>query len=222
MTLIRHGQPVITRLSPHNANTRFIKSKTNQGGGGGEPIFLDTFTDTNGTALASHTPDVGGAWTDVTPGWEIQGNKAQSTTNLSISTMDAGESDVLLESIIQSDTPEASVGFILRYTNDSNYWFTLLRIQAIDPDDKLIRLFERNAGSNTVRASAAVTTAINTDYKTVFICDDETITGYVDDVNKITYGSATLNKTATVYGLRKSDTAYTDSHDNFAVYPRSG
>lgn len=34
----------------------------------------DTFTDANGTAIASHTPEVGGPWTSPNPGCVIQSN----------------------------------------------------------------------------------------------------------------------------------------------------
>lgn len=38
-------------------------------------LLLDKFTDTNGTALNAHDPDVGGPWTQVGAGLVIQGNK---------------------------------------------------------------------------------------------------------------------------------------------------
>jgi hypothetical protein len=34
-------------------------------------LFADRFDAVNGTALAAHTPDVGGPWVDDTPGWQI-------------------------------------------------------------------------------------------------------------------------------------------------------
>jgi hypothetical protein len=44
-------------------------------------FLTDLFTDANGTDLASHTPDLGGAWTEAgAASCSIQGNKAQGIT----------------------------------------------------------------------------------------------------------------------------------------------
>jgi len=48
----------------------------------------DLFTGVNGTALASHTPNVGGPWDDIDAGWEIQGNKCQADVNEAWSSID--------------------------------------------------------------------------------------------------------------------------------------
>lgn len=55
-----------------------------------EPVLEDLFTDADGTALAAHTPNVGGPWTDSIAGWEIQGNKASAANNPSESIVPVG------------------------------------------------------------------------------------------------------------------------------------
>jgi hypothetical protein len=41
-------------------------------------VVSDTFTATNGTALASHAPETGGAWVDDQPGFVLNGNRVNS------------------------------------------------------------------------------------------------------------------------------------------------
>lgn len=43
--------------------------------------LLDNFVGANGTALASHSPDTGGPWTDQSAGWQIESNAAQANTD---------------------------------------------------------------------------------------------------------------------------------------------
>jgi hypothetical protein len=51
------------------------------------PQLFDTFQGVNGTALAAHTPNVGGPWVSGTAGWQIQSNHAKQM-------VDAAESHV--------------------------------------------------------------------------------------------------------------------------------
>ena len=235
MTLIRHGQPVITRVSPHNANTRFIKSKTNQGGGGGGPIVLDTFTDTNGTALASHTPDVdtvGGGWTSAYGTQEIDTNKVKATTyvsfhgsSFSVAKIDASIADVFIEMTgnpyqfgagIDVDYPE----ICLRIDSGGDWWSIQLNVDG----DKL-RIIQRESTTNTERAFSSVTINSGTDYKVTAIADSADITAFIDDADSCTYGSATMNQTETNHGLSITYNGSGNGNariDNFAIYPRSG
>lgn len=48
-------------------------------------ILQDKFTGPNGTALAAHSPNIGGPWTDGTPGLKIQGNKLTGSGAVGIS-----------------------------------------------------------------------------------------------------------------------------------------
>jgi len=43
--------------------------------------LFDQFYGSNGTALAAHTPDVGGPWVDDTPGLQIQGNTLEQSVD---------------------------------------------------------------------------------------------------------------------------------------------
>lgn len=46
------------------------------------PMLLDNFVGVNGTALAAHSPDVGGPWVSGTAGWVIESNKLTVIANL--------------------------------------------------------------------------------------------------------------------------------------------
>lgn len=45
----------------------------------------DRFTGANGTALAAHTPNIGGPWVDFTPGLQLAGNKLTGTNATALS-----------------------------------------------------------------------------------------------------------------------------------------
>lgn len=67
--------------------------------GGTVTLFYDTFTDTNGTAITAHTPDidtVGGGWAVyLSSGFEIQSNKCVNSTGGSKGCIcDVGDGDV--------------------------------------------------------------------------------------------------------------------------------
>lgn len=53
-------------------------------------VLLDTFEDADGVALADHSPEIGGPYTDDTPGWEILGNKLVETSASQVATFPFG------------------------------------------------------------------------------------------------------------------------------------
>ena len=81
-----------------------------------------TFTDSNDTAIADYTPEVGGAWIADVGTWQIQTNAAQSTAlagGIAIATVDAGVINVL-----QTASPSVAggvAGVIVRYADADNY-----------------------------------------------------------------------------------------------------
>ena len=90
--------------------------------GGSEPlptyIVQDTFTDTNGVLIPSHTPDidtVGGGWTDSfgnTPKPTIQSNQFDNTNTGASSqhVIDSGQADLIIEAtLVTTSTPAAGV-----------------------------------------------------------------------------------------------------------------
>ena len=176
------------------------------------PTVLDTFTDTNGTALASHTPDVGSGWTVQSGSVAIQNNRSASNTT-AIATIEAGIADVFAECIVRILNADNSI--LLRFSDTDNFW----ACQANESNNEII-IFERNATVWTGRASTSVTINQSTDYTIKATAEGQTITAYLDDANKISYASATLNQTSTIHGIRFG--VASNQFDNFAIYPRSG
>ncbi|MGD2079967.1 MAG: hypothetical protein PVJ36_02400, partial [Nitrospirota bacterium] len=92
----------------------------------------DAFTDSNGTALNSHTPDIdveGSGWESITRsappgGGDIQGNEARLTTDNGGHVIDSGVSD----GIVEVDwTPAVGVdnrnGLVFRMAGDRQWWW---------------------------------------------------------------------------------------------------
>lgn len=184
------------------------------------PLAYDTFTGANGTSLDAHTsnttgPDsqtvVGRAWTERSGDWDIQSNRA-NPDGAAIATVAGGLADVVVDCTVNGGAA-GQPAICLRYADTSNYWF----LQA-DRANNQFELHEYNATVDTVRANAAVVINDSTDYDLRAICDGQTIDGFLDGANKITYGTAALNETATIHGLYSDNTAC--QYDGFLIFAR--
>ena len=194
------------------------------------PLVSDGFTDDNSTSLDAHATDglghaegvTGGigeggsglSWTEHEGDFDIQANelncKAPDVGEY-LASVDSGAADAIVEGTFNFDI---ACGILLRYVDSTHYWW----IDGVVADD-IIRIVEQNAGA-TVRASTGIAVTANTDYDMRVIVYDETIDGYLDGGNKVTYSSAASSKTATKYGIRGQDDG--DTLDNFTVYARDG
>ena len=188
-----------------------------------QPTCLSTFTAPNGTSLDAITPEVGGAWTEQSGDWDIQGNRAQNeaaTGTRSFATVNSLVADVLVDAIARpGDAFTNSVpGLLGRFTDTTHHWRLVINEQL-----NLVRIEEVDTGV-TIRAIAAVTINVDTDYDLRMIMDGQTIDGFVDGGNKISYGSAALNEIVTVHGIvdRQSGAITTRSRlDNFHISART-
>lgn len=92
--------------------------------GGAPPLVDDKFTGSSGTALADHTPDIGGAWVDVAPGLDLDGSGRVHTDG---ATGDYPESHILaaadldLSATIYLVSPEF-VGVLFRCNGANHPW----------------------------------------------------------------------------------------------------
>lgn len=165
----------------------------------------DSFTDTTNTALDAHTPDTdvgGGGWTEVIgTDWTIQSNAANSGTADATASIDCGEADINLSCEADnsglSDLAGQSAGLAARISNSSNFWAIV-----INDTGNTFRIAEKNAGTYTTRASASVTINSGTFYTLTAQLSGATITAQIDGANEISYGSASLNQTVTVHGIK--------------------
>lgn len=190
--IIKPIQQAITKFHPGSG-----------GGSGGDLLFSDTFTDTNGTLLTAHTPDVdvvGLGWEVFTGVYDIQTNQAHSTGS-SIAAADTNESDVIVEVTV---TTNSSQGPAARASDASNFWIGWMN------DGKL---YEVTGGSIFARADLGAPSALpNT---ASLECAGSSITFSAETGLSVTYAGATTNQTVTKHGIRADNTGR--YCDNFSV-----
>lgn len=193
------------------------------------PLAYDTFTRANGALGSTETtgPDSqvvsARTWTLQAGSLTIQTNRAHSSGvngQTDIATIDPGDNDIVATGIthLGQAATNSKAGILLHFSDTSNYWFTWWE------SGGNFYIYELNGGSATARASSTgIGVAINTDYDQQVVTDGQTITAYLENGNRITYGSAALNETATVHGIRsKQAGAVTNANqvDNFTIFPR--
>lgn len=177
---------------------------------------LDNFTDTNGTALASHTiaptNTVGASWTTPAGGWAIQSNKAQNTGTADLAAdqaiLDFGSADVTITAVCQ--TADAStVGILFRASGTADFWVAI-----IDPANDLVRLLDVTGGGVASVDDGAATLAPATDYTLQVVLSGTSITVKLDGATAVTKTSA-VRQAVTKCGLRGYDVG--GKVDSFAV-----
>lgn len=195
-------------------------------------IFNDTFTDTNGTAVTSHTPDLttsGITWSQTTgTAFYIQGNTLQPNrlTDGDIASIDTKLNDYTVQMVVTpyfaTSTDKAMPDIIVRYINSSNFWYFYP-----DTQTNNIYLYQVSGGIHTkfmtypfVQASG-VPIAIRVD------CVGANMTLWINGVEIITY-TWTAVLTGTGVGVRSgvgsagASTTGRSSWDNFSVQPYLG
>ena len=122
----------------------------------------DNFTDTDGTALTSHTPDDGGSWTKHTlagsGSWDIRSNRIRSTGSTGTDahfyhsgTPDSAEYDVEADIVrLGSTTPSATPGVTGRHSTSAETFY-FARYNA--SPTFVWQLFKRVSGTFTLLGS---------------------------------------------------------------------
>ncbi len=80
-------------------------------------MFFDTFVGVDGTALAAHTPNVGGPWVDDVPGWKIENNAAEQKVNAALSHFQLSQKTVLFNLVFDMNGAD-NANFISIYLGD--------------------------------------------------------------------------------------------------------
>ena len=164
------------------------------------PLY-DTFTDTDGTELESHTMDSGPGWTQHLGLFEINSNQAEHVNPTATSCRAYAAtslSDVRVTAVASTAlnfSGASAPGVLLRASNGDNNW--LLRI---DRFNDTLRIFDRIATAHTARASTSFTASQGTEYTLEATANGTTLKLTVDGTT-VTYGAATFNQTATSHGL---------------------
>lgn len=180
-------------------------------------LIHDIFTAADGTAINGRTPaptnTPGNTWAALgTATWTIQGNKASKTggggNNLVV--VNAADADVTITCDVTVANTAERQGIGLRATDINNFWGVSWK------NTNVVELVERSGGTLSVRATTALTLTPGTSHEFKVVANGATITGYVDGVQYVTYGSATSNQSATSHGLYGGSTA-APTWDNFIV-----
>lgn len=186
-------------------------------------LLYDTFTGANGTALTSHTMDVGGGWTAAVGTFQIQSNKATPNSNADDDQVvaDAGKADVDISVEI---VPQGVLGvnlsnpaIILRWTDSSNFWLIDTVINGGSPHT--LTLYEKAAGVYASKAFADPSIVAGSGYTVRATLSGQTIQIRLNEVLLITYTAASSNLTSTKFGLRlgKSGSPTSCTWDLFTV-----
>jgi hypothetical protein len=187
-------------------------------------LLDDTFTAADGTTLNGRTMGPGpGTWGTALAGtWQVESGAATltSATANGMITADAGAADVTitLDCLVPA-SGNCILGSVVRESDASNGWLCVIES---DGAAYYIGIYERAAGTNTLRASMnfsggigglTVSLAITASGSTITCTNPGTGTS-------ATYGSATSNQTVTthgIYGFSAGGSYQAGSVDNFVV-----
>jgi hypothetical protein len=184
------------------------------GGGGPTVLILDQFTDTDATALQSHTiaptNTPGASWgVENALKWTIQSNRANGANGAGSAFADAGQADVTVTCDVYPDTSSYD-GIIARYSNSTNFWLLTVR-----SDLSEFSIYEFSTGNGVVqRATTTVSITAGTKYTLALVVSGTSLSGTINGGHQITYTSS-VNQTNTKHGLRGGTGAPT--FDNFQV-----
>jgi hypothetical protein len=166
-------------------------------GGGASTLVNDTFTDSNGTNLTAHTPDIrpgSNAWGTVSGTQTVQSNQANASAS-GYYTIDAGQADVTITYLVTPTAAGNGWGITARRSDANNGWDP-----AINPVTNQIQIYEQAAGVYTLRASTSFTVSNGVQYTLQAVLSGSTITLSVNGGNQISYNSATSNQSVTRHG----------------------
>jgi hypothetical protein len=170
---------------------------------GAAVVVQDAFTDSNGTLLTNHTPDIdteGGGWS---VGSQFSGSPPTITSNRVDCNgdvnviIDSGQSDLVITQVSGS-AGTRNFGTVFRWQDADNHWTTFYRSNNNDG-----ALYEDDATVVTQRDFVSVTIDESTDYNLQVTINGTSMSCLLDGANELSYTSA-LFQTKTVIGMRLS------------------
>ena len=173
-------------------------------------LVQDNFTDSNGTPLTSHTPDIGPAWLlDKGVGYLIQGNQLDCLSSRPSTMLNniTDTADVYVQWKKTFTGGTYNMCTILRWT-DADHWYAYL------PG---LGILKKNGGAESVIKSFTDVPTLNVIVK--FEASGTTLKVYFDDVEKTSHTDVdlTTGKTGIMYYLGGSET-----WDNYEVGDAGG
>lgn len=167
-------------------------------------VLYDSFTDTPGTAITSHTPDIvyspaSGSWAQ-----DVGGTFAiDSTTGTTLVRTSAARNDThvyfdcgISDGIVAVPTLPMNVGMEFRRSDQSNLW---LLFHSTASGGRTWILYERVAGTYTSRGSYKE--SLGTSYKAAVVLNGAQIDCYINGTLRISYASAASGLSSTKVGF---------------------
>lgn len=167
-------------------------------------VLFDTFTDTNGTRITDHTPDVGGPWDGASsltssPSLDavlIQDNQLSMPLDSAGCVVDVGSSDIDVSSTYIPGANSKSGLWVLHATNGNGYTIRCRTPVA----ESVFEIVRWDAGVPTTVATVAYTWTAGKRYKLRGVVLNNEITAYLDGAPLLTH-TATAHLTATKAGI---------------------
>jgi hypothetical protein len=159
-------------------------------------LSLSRFQGTNGTAIASYTPDLGPSWTSVNAGLKLSSNTLVGTTSNddNFAFVDVGQANVTHTCVFTYASGDGqSPIFRGRQSNPSNCWL-------VYNNGTQWILGSIISSSFTPVATFSQTLTNGQSYSVDIIYLGNTITVYIDGIQRLSYASASFNNTATQFG----------------------
>lgn len=195
----------------------FIPNKTST------VLANDTFTDTNGTSLTTHTMNSGSGWSAPLGAWTIQSNAAQVTDAPSdlIAVTNVSATDIAVEADVNLSAAPSSgdwlSGVVGRYTDTNNYVYARFLWQSASPE---IEVWEIIGGVETLIGATNITGKINPSetHRLLLALEGNRFAAYLNG-ELITQGQTRI-LTGTRAGIIVSESALSSlpTFDNFSVY----
>jgi hypothetical protein len=172
-------------------------------------LILDDFTVADGTLINGRTPSPtntpGNNWVSQFGTMTVTANQmGPISSGTARSAIDAGVSDCTVSANLTHGTSNVrNPGLLLRAntsTSGAGSGSTSHWVAALVAGTGVV-LVERNAGSDTIRASSAKTITTSTTYLVAAVLNGANIDVYVDGVLECSYASATFQQSNTRHGI---------------------
>lgn len=163
-------------------------------------LLLDTFVDSNGTALTAHSMNIGPGWfTGFGSVTTIQNNNASVTlasSGTTVTLAESGSSDVVIQCHVTATfVPNFLAGLAFRWVDSSNYWAFWYQTASSG-----FELRKYVSGVPTVVASAASTWSNGATKNFRLQTSGSNITAYIDGSSILSTSSSDMQG-ATKHGL---------------------
>lgn len=174
----------------------------------------DTFTGTS-VSIASHSPEIGGAWTIGAGTITINGSGKLVASSSGECTQDTGSSDADIAIIARVTTTNNNINIVFRYTDTNNY---IMVVFLVNGGSSTYTLINRVGGSNSgVTTGSVGSLSSGTDYRIKATLKGNHIMAWLNDTLYLNYTDALNaniginNPAGTEHGLRVTTISQFDS-----------